>query len=282
MRAHVHTLVAEAVKLWVCVANWVIDFQTLTSCRLSRLRSWTATKISQFETNYTISLIVLGISLSCGGLESAENPKDSSAVTITDLRCERLATPLAIDFEHPRLSWKLLSDTRNVHQTAYRICVASDPELLQNEGETLKPDLWDSGRIESDQSIGVPYDGENLRSLDRCYWNVKVWTNLGESDWSSVSQWTMGLLYQNEWQGRWIGFDRAFEWDDVSKFSRLSARYFRKEFVLKPDREIVRATVFLMGLGLYELHLNGTKVGSQVLSPSPTDFGKQVKYNATM
>ncbi len=196
-------------------------------------------------------------------------------VSVYDLRCERLADPVGVDCQTPDLSWKLHAAERDVIQQSYRILAASRAELLQSD----EADLWDSGRVETDRSIGVVYAGKKLESRARCFWKVKVWSNKGESEWSDLHEWTTGLFYQNQWAGRWIGFDRAFPWDEVSQFSRLSARYFRKEFEVDQGKKISRALVFVVGLGLYELSINGEKIGTQVLAPSPTDFTKNVKAN---
>jgi alpha-L-rhamnosidase len=184
-----------------------------------------------------------------------------------------LTDPEGIDAVNPKLTWELSGDQRGIIQTAYRIIIASSPDKLKaNEG-----DLWDSGRIGSDRSIQVAYEGKPLKSRMRCYWKVKVWSENGESDWSEPAKWSMGFLYAKDWQGQWIGFNRAFPWDDEGMFSRLSARYFRKGFVA--SKEIRHATVYITGLGLYELYINGQKIGNQVLAPSPTDYTKNVKYN---
>src|SRR5699024_618517 len=94
---------------------------------------------------------------------------------------------------------------------------------------------------------------------------------------STVSKWSMGLLNPVDWKGRWIGLDRSFKWDDEGQWSRLSARYFRKEFDAK--KEIKSASVYIMGMGMYELYINGAPIGNQVLAPVPTDYTKGVKYN---
>jgi alpha-L-rhamnosidase len=184
-----------------------------------------------------------------------------------------LTDPEGIDAFNPKLTWELSGDQRGIIQTAYRILVASTPDKLEaNEG-----DLWDSGKVESDQSILVPYSGKPLLSRNRCFWKVKVWSENGESDWSRPAKWSMGYLYEKDWQGRWIGFNRTFPGDDIVFFSRLSAHYFRKEFTA--SKEIQHATINIIGLGLYELYINGQKIGNQVLAPTPTDYVKNVKYN---
>lgn len=189
-----------------------------------------------------------------------------------DLLCEMQQDPLAIDVPHPRLSWRIGGADRGIAQTACHILVASTAEkLAANEG-----DLWDSGIRTSDQSVLFPYAGKTLKSRMTAHWKVKVWNGTQESEWSEPARFSMGLLYYKDWTGRWIGFDRAFPWDREDKFSRLSARYFRKEFRL--EKPVGSARVYLIGLGLYELYLNGRKVGDQVLAPAPTDYNKNVKY----
>ncbi|MEO6520948.1 MAG: family 78 glycoside hydrolase catalytic domain [Mucilaginibacter sp.] len=199
--------------------------------------------------------------------------KAPAVIQLQNLRCEMLVDPLGIDALNPRLSWEINSDIRNVQQTAYHILVASSAaKLAANTG-----DLWDSGVIKSDKSIQINYAGRVLASRIACFWKVQVITNKGTSDWSKPATWSMGLLKPADWQGKWIGLDKAFPWDSVSKFSRLSARYFRKEF--KAQSAIKKATVYVSGLGLYELYVNGNKIGDQVMAPAPTDFTKSVKYN---
>jgi alpha-L-rhamnosidase len=184
-----------------------------------------------------------------------------------------LSNPVGIDVRNPRLSWEISGTERGIKQTASQILVASSPEKLAgNEG-----DLWDSGKTTSAQSVQVKYSGKPLKSRAKCYWKVRIWTENGESNWSDPAYWSMGLLNYGDWNGRWIGFDRAFPWDREDKFSRLSARYFRKEF--SADKEIKHATAYIIGLGLYELYINGQKIGDQVLAPTPTDYSKNVKYN---
>lgn len=194
-------------------------------------------------------------------------------VLVSKLTCEMLDNPIAVDCENPRLSWKIESSVRNTMQEAYHIIASSSLEKLNNNDA----DIWDSGKTTSAKSVFVTYNGLKLKSRQKVFWKVKVWTNKGESEWSSPANWTMGLLYYKDWRGRWIGFDRAFPWDDDSFHSRLSARYFRKEF--NAEKEIKSAKVYIIGLGLYELHINGQKVGEQVLAPSPTDYDKNIKYN---
>jgi len=196
-----------------------------------------------------------------------------AATGTQNLRCEMLVNPQGIGTTHPRLSWEITGEGRNIKQTAYQILVASTPEkLAANVG-----DLWDSHKIMSDKSIMVSYAGNTLLSRATCYWKVKIWTNNNESTWSSPAQWTVGLLNPTDWKAKWIGWDNGFPWDSVSKFSRLSARYYRKQF--DAAQTIKRATVYIVGLGHYELFVNGQRIGDQVLSTPPTDYTASVIYN---
>ena len=195
------------------------------------------------------------------------------AVTVTDLRTERLVNPMSLDTPTPRLGWRLESTERDVYQTSCRIIVASTRE----KAEALEGDLWDA-TIGGDRSQWVAYQGKPLRSNTRCYWRVKVTTTKGESDWSAVAMWNVGLLTESDWSGRWIGWNHTMPWDVVAEHSRLSARYLRKEFDF--DKEVKQATLYICGLGMYEAFINGQRVGEQVLAPAPTDYRRTVLYNA--
>jgi alpha-L-rhamnosidase len=216
--------------------------------------------------------LLTGIAILTGCAE--ESPRAN--IRVQSLKCEMLENPVGTDTPSPRLSWILSSDNRSVMQTAYRVMVASSPALMEKDSA----DLWDTGKTPGDCSTGVVYEGKALNSQMQAFWKVKVWSGNVSSSWSGTQSWRVGLLHYKDWKGRWIGFDRTFPWDSEEMFSRLSARYFRKEFNTKPDKQIQDATVYIMGLGLYELYLNGHKAGNEVLSPAPTDYVKNVKYNS--
>ena len=135
----------------------------------------------------------------------AASTASGDELTPERLRCEYLTCPLGIDVVEPRLSWELRTantKARGLRQSAYQIQVASTSELLA-EG---KPDLWDSGKVASDETIGIDYAGKKLVSRDRCHWRVRVWDQDGRpSAWSEPALWTMGLLDSSDWQAKWIG-----------------------------------------------------------------------------
>ena len=193
-------------------------------------------------------------------------------VKVQDLRCEMLVNPLGIDVKEPRLSWRIASDQRNVQQTSYQVLVASTKEQLARD----EADTWNSGKQNSSQSIHVYYSGKPLESGKKYFWKVKVFTNRGQATTDPV-YFSMGLLNENDWKAKWIGYDKASPWDSITQWSRLSARYLRKEF--QNPATVKRATVYISGLGLYELYINGKKIGDQVLAPNPTDYRKSFFYN---
>ena len=190
------------------------------------------------------------------------------------LRCENLVDPLGIDSINPRLSWYSESVQKAQKQSAYRILVASTLEKLNsNDG-----DLWDSKKISSDQSINIIYNGEILSSGMQCFWKVKVWDGIGnESEWSKSARWSIGLLNKTDWDAVWIGLDKAVGNDNTdTEFRRLSARILRKDFNVQ--KKIRKATAYISGLGLFELHFNGRKIGNQVLAPALSEYPKRSFY----
>lgn len=186
------------------------------------------------------------------------------ALNPTHLRCEFAENPMGVDVAQPRLYWWVESDKRDQKQTAYQILVASNSDLLaQDTG-----DIWDSGKVNSDQTTHVNYQGKKLESSQQVFWKVRVWdTDEQHSDWSEPATWTMGLLERADWQGKWI----VAPW--VSE-----ALLLRKEFVVKS--KVKQALVYVCGLGQYELFINGEKVGENLLSPGWTNYNETCLYDA--
>ena len=123
------------------------------------------------------------------------------------LRVDEMTTPLGIDDAQPRFSWQLRDSRQGANQSAYRLLVASKPELLA----VGKADVWDSGRVAREQSVGVPYAGVALAPSTRYYWKVLVWDQEGKpAPESPVSWWESGLLKQ-PWRAQWIGYETAEE-----------------------------------------------------------------------
>ena len=161
------------------------------------------------------------------------------------------------------------SDRRGAHQTAYQI-LAAPSETSLDGGTGL---LWDSGKIESDQSIHVPYSGPALASGQRVYWKVRVWDEVGREVESSSAWWEMGLLERTDWEAQWIGAP-FFGGPRTSS----PAPYLRKEFTLQ--KQFVTARLYATAIGLYECHLNGVRVGDALLTPGWTDYSRRIQYQA--
>ncbi len=201
-----------------------------------------------------------------------------------DLRCEYLVDPSGIDTVKPRLSWKIVDSRmanedlkpgkatfgaqktgipRSVRQKSYQVLVASSRGLLK-EG---KADLWDSGKVESDQSTQVEYRGKILQSRMQCFWMVKVFTTAGEA-WSRPACWTMGLLKSEDWTGKWI---------TMTVSNGLAHPWFRRTFEVKA--EVKDAKVYVNTPSHYELYINGKKAGTDVLAPAHVNLKKRFLYN---
>ncbi len=211
------------------------------------------------------------------GLTAQAAPQASLAVE--DLRCEYLTNPLGLDVREPRLSWKSAAtdpEARGLKQTGYQVVAASTMELLlQDIG-----DLWDTGGVQSDQSLNLAYGGHSLASGRECHWKVRVRDQNGAwSKWSMPARWTIGLLEPSDWTALWIGTDQLFGrkpgWPPPD--NQVPDPWFRKVLVL--DEAPNRATVYLASVGYHELFINGQKVGDAILAPSATDHSHRARYN---
>jgi alpha-L-rhamnosidase len=193
--------------------------------------------------------------------------------TVSELRCQHLENPLGIDATQPRLAWILNSGERDQRQTAYQVLVASNTARLKaNVG-----DLWNSGKVDSDQSFEVPYAGKALVSNEQCFWKVRVWDKDEKaSAWSGPAEWSMGLLQPSDWQAHWIGLDGEaaadylagtswiwFPEGEPEKAAPPGERYFRRVVVIPPDRQIKHARFVYTGDSLCRGWLNGRDLGAR-------------------
>ena len=180
------------------------------------------------------------------------------------------------DTNEPRFSWNYESDANNVKQTSYRIIVASTLDgAIKGVG-----DLWDSGVINSDRMLYVPYEGKPLQSRDKVYWKVFATLSYDKNKTvsveSDVKYLEISLLDSNDWQAKWIGHE--FDDDVLVGKTRLAARYLRKEFNLSEN--IAEARLYVSGLGQYSAYINGIEVApDELLKPALSDYRKRVYFN---
>jgi alpha-L-rhamnosidase len=230
---------------------------------------------------HSIMLLLLGAVLVSTAAEQAEykwesdsSDRVSKPIWVDRLRCEYRDQPLGIDHPAPRLSWTLESSVRGQKQTAYRVLVAPSIQALQ----AGRGDLWDSGKVGSNQSVNVMYAGDVLVSGQCCFWKVKVWDKDGaSSDWSAPSSWEMGLLKASDWKGHWISDGKPLPERDADLYRDDAAPLFRREFKLSgPVRS---ARLYMSALGYVRATLNGRDVGDHHLDPLWTLPNKRVFYS---
>jgi len=188
-------------------------------------------------------------------------------LTVKNLRCEYKVDPMGIDVGKPRLSWELVNPERGVLETSYEIRVA------QSEADLAKGKLlWDSGKQPSEASIQMEYGGPALESRRIYYWQVRVADNHGHlSDWSQPAHWETGLLEATDWTAKWITPDLV---EDETKSN--PAPLLRREFSL--DKKVKSARLYITAMGLYEMSLNGKRVGDEYFTPGWTSYDFRYQY----
>lgn len=198
------------------------------------------------------------------GMVSWNSKKNN--LQVVDLKCEYRTNPLGIGNVNPRLSWKLLDpqDIRGQKQTAVQILVASSLRNLK-EG---KADLWDSGKMNSNQSVNYIYKGDELKAGQECFWKVKVWdASNNPSAWSDAAKFTIGLLTAEDWKGDWI-----YKTDQ----KKTDHNWYRKSFKL--SKKASSALVYVGSFGYHELYVNGEKVTDNVMNPINSYLKKRIPY----
>ncbi|MHC4945487.1 MAG: family 78 glycoside hydrolase catalytic domain, partial [Planctomycetota bacterium] len=194
------------------------------------------------------------------------------------LRVEHRVDPQGIDTLNPRLSWIVETEARSWTQSAYRILVAGSADLLAVD----QGDLWDSGKVSSQETVDIRYVGRPFTSRQQCFWKVKVWDGEdAESEWSKPASWSMGLLNPGDWQADWIGLDRVegaegsdapcrnlkeSQWiwyaeGSPAESAAVGIRFFRKTFQLPENQGLVNAFCLLTADNEFVLYCNGQLAG---------------------
>jgi alpha-L-rhamnosidase len=199
-------------------------------------------------------------------LVSCESSKNTAPPEVINLRTEYVQNPIGLDVKSPRLSWQMHKNLNGAKQTAYQILVAATQTQLSSD----KGDLWDSGKIDSDQSIQITYKGSELKSGQKAFWKVKIWDEQNQqSAWSKTANWEIGLVKAADWNANWIGAPESLMTGEFKNGSPL----FRHEASI--TKKIKSAKAYISGLGYYELYINGAKIGDHVLSPNQTNYDRQ-------
>ncbi|MFT2008319.1 glycoside hydrolase family 78 protein [Pontibacter sp. 13R65] len=188
----------------------------------------------------------------------------AAPATVSYLRAEYLVNPLGIDAPNPRLSWRLDDNRRGAAQTAYKIVVGTDSaEVSQGKGS-----YWDTGKITSGNNR-VVYGGKSLQPFTKYFWAVSLWDKDAQPATSAkIASFETGMMGAANWQGAWIS--------DNMDSNLKPAPYFRKVFDTKKKVKSARAYVAVGGL--YELSINGKKVGNHRLDPAFTRFDRRNLY----
>lgn len=187
----------------------------------------------------------------------------NDACTPNQLLCDYLKNPLGVDNLHPRLSWRLEDVRQGAKQTACQVLVGTDSlEVVRGEANR-----WDTGKMQSDVTL-LPYAGKELQPFTKYYWKVKVWDKEGVPTESTVHSFETGMMNMKNWQGAWIGDGHGIDYKP--------APYFRKVFQTK--KKIKSARAYLVAAGLFELYLNGEKIGNHRLDPLYTRFDRKNFY----
>jgi len=180
-----------------------------------------------------------------------------------DLKCEQLQNPIGVDEIHPRLSWRMEDNRQGALQQAYQLYLSTDSISLSKGNEIF----WDSKKQNNSDRL-INYSGQELSPQTKYYWKVQTWDKDGKSSFSKIASFETGMMNQSHWKGKWIS--------DGKDVNYKPAAYFRKEFSLK--KSIKSARAYIAVAGLYELSINGRKIGNHQLDPMYTRFDRRNLY----
>ena len=204
----------------------------------------------------TLCIMLAIIAISC------KNSNEKSS--IVNLKCEHLVNPIGIDTDLPRFSWQIDGQKQGIFQTSFQIFLGTD----SLEVEAGKGNVWNSGKIKSGAQIAV-YSKKSLKPFTKYFWIVKVWGKLDTPiNSSKVASFETGMMESKNWQGDWIS--------DTRDINLKPAPWFRKEFTA--SKTIQSARAYIAVGGLYELYINGKKVGNHRLDPMYTRFDRRTLY----
>lgn len=175
-----------------------------------------------------------------------------------DLKCEYLVRPIGIDAKQPRFTWRMEDNRPGAKQTAYQVYVSADSSSLEKG--------WKSAKSATSANIAV-YNGTPLQPFTKYYWRVDVWDKDGKKH-SAASSFETGMMEMANWKGAWVS--------DLNDVNAKPAGLFRKTF--QAGKKIRAARAYIAVGGLYELYINGDKVGNHRLDPMYTRFDRRTLY----
>ena len=194
----------------------------------------------------------------------------AQSTQVTGLKCEYLTNPIGIDATSPRFIWQLKDDRAGAIQTAYQVFVGTD----SLEVKSGKGNVWQTAKINSAKNL-ITYQGKALQPFTKYYWSVCLWDKTGKPvKAAQVVSFETGMMGIQNWKGTWIS--------DDNNIHIKPAAYYRKTF--QPKKQIKSARAYIAVAGLYELYINGKKIGNHRLDPMYTRFDRRnlyVSYNVT-
>ena len=259
----------------------IVTLEDQTSVTNSSKMKLTDPALARFRIFLMIALLGSSVLINCG-------PNNNFEFKFEKLLVEYAVDPINIDIQHPRFSWVVSSDQRNQQQSAYQIIVASKEKFLSNN----KSDLWNSGKIISDETIHHEYEGIDLQSNTHYFWKVIFWDKSGTPHESPIAKFETALLNSSDWKANWIGKESGSEsvpaqgfYKDRKEESGIKdtiihdgiSLLLRREIEL--TKKILSAKAFITGLGLYEFYINGSRVGDYLLAPAKTPYHKYILYD---
>ena len=192
----------------------------------------------------------------------------SQMILIDKMEVNELNSPIGLDDQNPNFSWKINCDCYDLKQTHYQIKVSTD------KFDSEKNLIWNSGKIESSNSIRIKYNGSSLKYDTNYYWQITIWTNKNNSSIkSNISSWSTGLMEKRNWKKKWIAVEDK---DNTKKNS--NSPYFINDFVIK--KKIKKANLYITSKGMYEAYINGNKVGDFFLTPGWTSYNNRIQYQS--
>ena len=205
------------------------------------------------------------LSLTSYAVHNRQMPLPPEHLTLS----ENFINPIGFYDSTPSFSWKLPKGVKM--QTAYSIAVATDSALLP-----IHPYLWRVEKSGSSQSTYILYEGVPLKSRQKVYWQVRYWDENGKlSPWSQVAHFEMGLLNNNDWKAKWIGY--PYKEINKTQFgtNNYTPQYIRKDIQLKPA--VVKARMYVTAKGVFEAYINGNKVGADIMAPGWTSYANRIE-----